>query len=141
MIRERRGKRGAGCLQVISVRYDPAIGRNRQRVIATLPLDADGLPSRVAAELTTTERRNAEAFFAARSHDLRERRIFESVAALVVQGHRIRAALADPGDRPMVLRAAELYGLGTSLAELVGAAAASGLRGRIRVPARRRQNA
>lgn len=138
MIRERRGKRGAGCLQVISVRYDSAIGRNRQRVVATLPLDADGLPSRVVPELTETERRNAEAFFAARSHELRERRILESVAALVVQGHRIRTALADPGDRPMVLRAAELYGLGTSLAELVGAAVTAGLRGRIRVAARRR---
>lgn len=138
MIRERRSKRGAGCLQVISVRYDPAIGRNRQRVVATLPLDADGLPSRVVPELTETERRNAEAFFAARSHELRERRILESVAALVVQGHRIRAALADPDDRPVVLRAAELYGLGASLAELVCAAATSGLRGRVRVPARRR---
>ena len=138
MIRERRSKRGAGCIQVISVRYDPAIGRNRQRVVATLPLDADGLPSRVVPELTETERRNAEAFFAARSHELRERRILESVAALVVQGHRIRTALADPGDRPMVLRAAELYGLGTSLAELVGAAVTAGLRGRIRVAARRR---
>ena len=141
MIRERRGKRGAGCLQVISVRYDPAIGRNRQRVVATLPLDAEGLPSRIAAELTATERRNAEAFFAARSHELRERRSLEGVAALVVQGHRIRAALADPGDRPMVLRAATLYGLGVILTELVSTAAAAGLRGRIRVPARRRQNA
>ena len=141
MIRERRGKRGAGCLQVISVRYDPAIGRNRQRVVATLPLDAEGLPSRIAAELTATERRNAEAFFAARSHDLRERRILESVAALVVQGHRIRAALADPGDCPVVIKAATLYGLGAILTELVSAAATAGLRGRIRVPARRRQNA
>lgn len=52
MIRERRGKRGAGYLQVISVRYDRATSRSRQRVIAALPLDAEGLPSRVAAELT-----------------------------------------------------------------------------------------
>lgn len=138
MIRERRGKRGAGCLQVISVRYDRVTSRNRQRVVAALPLDAEGLPPRVAAELTETERRNAEAFFVARNHRLRERRILESVAALVVQSHRVRAAFTDPDERPVVMRAAELYGLGTSLAELVGAAAASGMRGRIRVPARRR---
>lgn len=141
MIRERRGKRGVGCLQVISVRYDPATNRNRQRVVAALPLDAEGLPPRVAAELTETERRNAEAFFVARNHRLRERRIFESVAALVVQGHRVCTALADPDDRPVVMQAAELYGLGVSLAELLSAAATAGLRGRIRVPARRRQNA
>lgn len=136
MIRERRGKRGAGYLQVISVRYDRATSRSRQRVIAALPLDAEGLPPRIAAELTETERRNAEAFFDARNHRLRERRILESVAALVVQSHRVRAALTDPGDRPMVLRAAELYGLGTSLTELVSVAITAGLRGRIRIPAR-----
>lgn len=138
MIRERRGKRGAGCLQVISVRYDRVTSRNGQRVVAALPLDAEGLPPRVAAELTETERRNAEAFFIARNHCLCERRILESVAALVVQSHRVRAALTDPDECPEVMRAAELYGLGTSLAELVGTAAASGMRGRIRVPARRR---
>ncbi len=101
MISKRRGKHGAGCLQVISVRYDPTIGRHRQRVVATLPLDAKSLPSRITAELTATEQRNAEANFVDRSNDLSEKRILESGGALMVQGHRMRAALADPGDRPL----------------------------------------
>lgn len=101
MIRERRGKRGAGCLQVISVHYDPTIGPPRQRVVATLLLDAESLPSRITAELTATEQRNAKAYFVDRSNDLSEKRILESGGALVVQGHRIRAALADPGDLPL----------------------------------------
>lgn len=137
MIRVRKRKDGSECLQVIAVRYDGTVRRNRQRVIARLCMDTEFLPPDVEAQLTATEVRNAADFFAARRQERRQRAVMDSVVALVVHAHHVCNALAAPDLRSVVLRAANLYGLSPAMTRLARAAAVAGLHGRIKAPSRR----
>lgn len=135
MIRVRAGKRTPGCIQVITSRFDPSAGRNRQKVIARLEWWTDTLPERVAVHLTEGERANAEAFFAARREQRRLSAVPEAVAALIVQGEIVRDALQDARLRNAALAAAALYGLGSAITETCAALTAAGVPLRMRVKA------
>lgn len=138
MIRVRAGRRTPGCIEVITSRYDPSKGRNRQKVIARLPWWADALPASAAIHLTAGERANAEAFFAARREERRRTMVPEAVTALIAHGEIVRDALQDPRLRSAVLAAAALYGLGPAMTETCAALAAAGVPLRARVKAGRR---